>query len=61
VKSHVYANKPQTIFELKAEIQRVNGETELQLCRNVIEIVVKRSRVCQQSRGGHLSEIVFHK
>jgi hypothetical protein len=59
VKSHVYANKPQTIPELKAEIQRVIGETEPQLCRNVIESLVKRPRVCQQSRGGYLSEIVF--
>jgi hypothetical protein len=55
VKSHVYANKPQTIPELKAEIRRVIGETEPQLCRNV----VKSSRVCQQSRGGYLTDNVF--
>jgi hypothetical protein len=50
VKSRVYANKPQTIPELKAEIGRVIGETELQLCENV-ENFVKRARVCQQSWG----------
>jgi hypothetical protein len=60
VKSHVYANKPQTIAELKAEIRCVIGEIEPQLCGNVIESFVKRARVCQQSRGGHLSDIVFY-
>jgi hypothetical protein len=43
VKSRVYANKLKTIPELKVEIQRVNGETELQLCGNVIENFVTRT------------------
>jgi hypothetical protein len=60
VKSRVYANKPQTIPELKAEIGRVIGEIEPQLCENIIENFVKRGKVCQQSRGGHLSDIAFH-
>jgi hypothetical protein len=47
VKSRVYANKPQTIPELKAEIGRVIGENEPQLCGNVIENFVERGRVCQ--------------
>jgi hypothetical protein len=60
VKSRVYANKPQTIPELKAEIRRVIGEIGPRLCGIFIENFVKRARVCQQSRGGHLSDIVFH-
>jgi hypothetical protein len=60
VKSRVYAKKPQTIPELKAEIRRVIGEIEPQLCGNVIENFVKRARVCQQSRVGRLPDIVFH-
>ena len=60
VKSRVYANKPQIIPELKVEIRRVVCEIEPQLCGNVIESFVKRARVCQQSRGGHLWDIVFH-
>jgi hypothetical protein len=60
VKSRVYTNKSQTIPELKAEIRRVIGETEPQLYGNVMESFVKRARVCQQSHGGHLSDIVFH-
>ena len=60
VKSRVYANKLQTIPELKAVIRRVTGEIQPQLCGNVIESFVKRARVCQQSRGAYLSDIVFH-
>jgi len=60
VKSRVYVNKPQTIPELKLEIRPVIGEIEPQLCGNVIESFVKRARVCQQSHGGHLLDIVFH-
>ena len=43
-----------------AEIRRVIGEIEPQLCENVVESFVKRAIVCQQSRGGHLWDIVFH-
>jgi hypothetical protein len=60
VKSRVYANTPQTIPELKAEIRHVIGEAEQQLCGNVIENFVKKIRLCQQSRGGYLLDIVFH-
>jgi hypothetical protein len=60
VKSRVYANKQQTVPELKAEIRRVIGEIELQLCGNVIENFIKRASVCQQSHGGRVSDIVFH-
>jgi hypothetical protein len=51
VKSHVYANKPQTIPELKAEIRHVIGENEPQLCGNVIENFVKRTSVPAESWG----------
>jgi hypothetical protein len=60
VKSRVYANKPETIPELKVEIRHVIGETEPQLCGNVIESFVKSAGVCQQSRGGHLLDTAFH-
>jgi hypothetical protein len=41
VKSRIYASKPQTIPELKAEIRLVIGEIEPQLFGNVIESFVK--------------------
>lgn len=60
LKGKVYANKPQTIPELKQEIQLAIEAIEPQLCQNVIENFTKRVRVCQQARGGHLSDIIFH-
>lgn len=60
VKSNVYVNKPKTIPELKMAIRSVIGEIEPQLCDNVIKNFVERVKVCHQSRGGHLSDIVFH-
>jgi hypothetical protein len=52
VKSHVYANKLKTIPDLRAEIRRVIGETEPQLCGNIIENFVKRTRVYSRVVGG---------
>jgi peptidoglycan hydrolase CwlO-like protein len=63
VKSRIYANEPKKkkkIPELKAEIRRVVGEIEPQLCGNVIESFVKRARACQQSREGYLLDVLFH-
>ena len=60
VESRAHSNKPQTIRDLKAEIRRVIGEIEPQLCGTVVASFVKRARVCQQSHGGHLSDTVLH-
>lgn len=60
VKSRAYVRNPRTIFQLKEQIQRVIGEIEPELCKKVIENFDRRTTVCQQSRGGHLSDIVFH-
>jgi hypothetical protein len=51
VRSLVYANKPQTVPEFKAEIRRVIGETEPQLCGSVIESFVKRARCASRVVG----------
>ncbi|EGI66419.1 hypothetical protein G5I_05054, partial [Acromyrmex echinatior] len=60
LKMKLDANHPQTIPELKEEIRRTINEISPQLCQNVIENFVKRMNVCKQSRGGHLSDIVFY-
>ena len=60
VKTRAYDHNPRTIFQLKEQIQRVIGEIEPELCMKVIENFDRRTTVCQQSRGGHLFDIVFH-
>lgn len=61
LKSKVYANKPTTIHALKQEIRRCIGEIQPHLCKMVIENFDKRVRMCQQSLGGHLPDVLFHK
>jgi hypothetical protein len=46
--------------EFLSSRRRFDVSNEPQLCGNVIESFVKRAIVCQQSRGGHFSDIVFH-
>ena len=60
LKSMVYANKPTTTQALKDEIGRCINEIPQHSCKTVIENFIKRSRACQQSRGGHLHDILFH-
>ena len=60
LKSVVCANKPTTTQALKEEIGRCINEIPQHSCKTVIENFIKRSRACQQSRGGHLHEILFH-
>lgn len=60
LKSQVYANKPATTEALKAEIRRCINEIPPHVCNTVIANFVKRVRTCQQSRGGHLSDVLFH-
>lgn len=46
LQDNVYKNNPQTIQELKTNIEDVIREIDPQLCRNVIENFVKRIEVC---------------
>lgn len=60
LKSKVYITNPTTIQTLKGKIERRIGEIERDVCRIVMENFIKRVRTCQQSRGGHLQDILFH-
>lgn len=59
-KGRVYANNPQTLEQLKANIREVMAEIEPEMCEKVIENYLKRIESCKKSRGGHLNDIVFH-
>ena len=50
----------QSIEALKTNIQRIIGEIELQLCKNLIKIFDKNIDVCKCGCGGHMSDIIFH-
>lgn len=59
-KSQVYVNEPQTITELKGEIQNVIGENVPHFWQNVIENFMKRAKAYVQNGGGHMLYILFH-
>ncbi|KZC11452.1 hypothetical protein WN55_02626, partial [Dufourea novaeangliae] len=60
LKLKVYVNKPTTTQALKEEIRCCITEIQPQLCQTVIENFVKRTQMCQQNRGGHLPDVLFH-
>ncbi|ERL94484.1 hypothetical protein D910_11761 [Dendroctonus ponderosae] len=59
-KDRVYADNPQTLEQLKANIREVTTEILPVMCRKVIQNCLKRIEACRRSRGGHLTDIVFH-
>lgn len=60
IKDKVYANKPRTILALKTGIRDVIGEIGPAMCQKVMQNYGDRINYCQQSRGGHLADIIFH-
>ncbi|GFY47670.1 putative DD41D transposase [Trichonephila inaurata madagascariensis] len=60
VKSLVYANKPTTLEELKANIEREIAAVSAEMCGRVMENWVYRINRCKRARGGHMSKVEFH-
>lgn len=60
VKSKAYVNKPQTIPQLKEEIERVINDINRDVCEKVIANFIDRVTACRDSGGGHMPDIIFH-
>lgn len=60
VKSKVYVNNPETIQQLKDEIQRVINGIPPDVCGRVIANFNERIAHCRASLGGHLPDVIFH-
>jgi hypothetical protein len=60
LKDNVYRGKPTSIRELKAAICDVLSQITPEICGKVIKNYGDRINICKLSRGGHLSDIVFH-
>ena len=61
VKDKVYANKPETIADLKTNIRRAIGDITPEMIANVLTNASQRMIFLEKSRGEHLNEIIFHK
>ena len=59
-KSLVYANKPETLDDLKDNIQREIANVPVELCARVVENWVQRINRCKRARGRHMTDIEFH-
>lgn len=59
VKSLVYANRPQTLNDLKTNIIRVIGEISGNTCEKVLKNWCSRIDFVKKSRGGHLDGTIF--
>ena len=60
VKDLCYADKPETIDDLKDNIREAIGEIQLHTIDNVLKNWTDRLGYCMSSRGSHLNEIIFH-
>ncbi|GFY54409.1 putative DD41D transposase [Trichonephila inaurata madagascariensis] len=56
----VYANKPTTLEELKANIEREIAAVSAKMSGRVMENWVQRIDRCKHARCGHMSEVEFH-
>ena len=59
LKDKVYANKPRTIQELKANIRQEILSLQPQMLRSVMENSLERARVCVAKNRGYLRDIIF--
>ncbi|CAK9799243.1 Transposable element Tc3 transposase [Anthophora plagiata] len=60
VKDKCYAKHPETIDDLKHEIEVAIDEIEAQTIENVLKNWTDRMEYCKASRGSHLNDVVFH-
>lgn len=61
LKSKVYANKPQTLEQLKANIRQEIAGISTETLRKTMENAEKRTDLCMAANGGHLPDIIFKK
>ena len=60
VKDKCYTNHPETIDELKHEIEVAIAAIEGHTIEKVMKNWVNRMGYCKASRGSHMNEVVFH-
>lgn len=59
LKDKVYANRPRTIQQLKANIRQEILSLQPQMLRSVMENSLERARLCEDENGGYLRDIIF--
>ena len=60
LKSKAYVNKPQTLQQLKDNIQEEIDRIPQEILNKVMENAIKRAHFCVRENGSHLTDIIFH-
>lgn len=60
LKDKVYVNKPQTLQQLKDNIQEEIDRIPQETLNKVMENAIKRAHFCVRENGSHLTDIIFH-
>ena len=60
VKDKCYADKPETVDDLKGNIREAIGEIHVHTIDNLLKNWTDRVCYCMARRGSHLNEIIFH-
>ena len=60
IKSLVYANNPETLDDLKDNIQREIANVPVEMYARVVKNWVQRIDRCKRARGGHMTNMEFH-
>lgn len=59
LKSKVYANKPQTIDQLKENIRNEIASITPDILKKVMDNAAIRVQCCIEENGGHLKDVIF--
>ena len=61
LKERVYVNKPETLEQLKENINREMREVVPETLAAVMEHVMERARLCEAENGRHFKDVIYHK
>jgi len=59
LKNRVYGNHLTTITQFRQNICAQVTMISNDLCGNVLEHAIKRAKMCNAARGGHIKDIIF--
>ena len=58
LKNRMYANSPETLADLKAEIKRVMANVTPDMCQRTLGNFIKRLKLFSEWQGGHFEELL---
>uniref|UniRef100_A0A0N5C0I2 DDE_3 domain-containing protein n=1 Tax=Strongyloides papillosus TaxID=174720 RepID=A0A0N5C0I2_STREA len=60
LKERVFESNPKTLEDLKSNIENAIDGIEKSTLKKVFQNVIERMRLCEQSNGGHLNDVIHN-